>query len=72
VAQCHLHPESKFHNGDSTTRGFTRRRHVPATVTEHIGKEANKWEEQFHLGLDLEVQTDYGLSPKGENATRRP
>jgi hypothetical protein len=72
VAQCHLHFESKFHNGDSTTRGFTRRRHVRATVTEHIGKGANKREEQFHLGLDLEVQTEYGLSPKAENAPWRP
>ena len=36
-----------------------------ATVTEHIGKEANRWEEQLHLGLDLEAQTEYGLSPEG-------
>jgi hypothetical protein len=36
---------------------------VRATVTEHIGKEANRWEEQFHLGLDLEAQTEYGIVP---------
>ncbi len=65
LAQYHLHPESKFHNGDYADRGFTRRRHIRAIVTEYIGKEANRWEEQFHLGLDLEAQTDYGLSPEG-------
>ena len=35
-----------------------------ATVTEHIGKEANRWEEQYYLGLDLDAQTEYGLSPE--------
>lgn len=69
LVQYHLHPESKFHNGDYTDRGFTRRRHVRAMVTEHIGKEANRWEEQFHLGLDLEAQTEYGLSPEGRLRT---
>ncbi len=63
LAQYHLHPESKFHNGDHTDRGFTRRRHIRATITEHIGKEANRWEEQLHLGLDLEAQTEYGSAP---------
>src|SRR5829696_3446967 len=65
LAQYHLHPESKFHNGDYTDRGFTRRRHIRATVTKYIGKEANRWEEQLHLGLDLEAQTEYGLSSEG-------
>jgi len=65
LAQYHLHPESKFHNGDYADRGFTRRRHVRAMVPEYMGKEANRWEEQYHLGLDSEAQTDYGLSPEG-------
>jgi transcriptional regulator with XRE-family HTH domain len=65
LAQYYLHPESKFHNGDYTDRGFTSRRHVRAMVTEYIGKEANRWEEQYHLGLDPQTQTEYGLSPEG-------
>ena len=36
---------------------------ILATVTEYIGKEGNKWEEQFHLGLDLEAQIEYGTAP---------
>ena len=68
LAQYHLHPESKFHNGDYADRGFTRRRHVRAMVTEYIGKEANRWEEQLHLGLDLEAQTEYKLSPEGRES----
>jgi hypothetical protein len=64
LAQYHLHPEAKFHNGDYLDRGVTHRRHIVATAVEHIGKEANRWEEQFYVGLDHEAQTDYGLAPE--------
>ena len=64
LAQYHLHPEAKFHNGDYLDRGVTRRRHIVATAVKHIGKEANRWEEQFHLGRDLEAQTEYGSAPE--------
>ena len=63
LAQYHLHPEAKFHNGDYWDHGVTRKRHIVATAVEHIGREANRWEEQFHLGLDLEAQTEYGIAP---------
>jgi hypothetical protein len=63
LAQYHLHPEAKFHNGDYLGSGVTRRRHIRATAVEHIGKEANRWEEQLYLGLDLEAQTEYGIAP---------
>jgi hypothetical protein len=59
-----LYPEAKFHNGDYLDRGITHRRHIVATAVEHIGKEANRWEEQFYVGLDHEAQTDYGLAPE--------
>jgi transcriptional regulator with XRE-family HTH domain len=53
----------------------TRRRHIHVTAVEHIGKEANRWEEQLYLGLDLGALTEYGLSPEGREralqATRR-
>ena len=61
--QYHLHPEDKFRNGDYSDSGFTIRRHVEATVIEHIGKEANRWEEQFYLGGNAEAQIIYGLTP---------
>jgi hypothetical protein len=64
LAQYHLHPEAKFHNGDYLDCDVTRRRHIRATAVEHIGKEANRWEEQYYLGLDLDAQTEYGTSPK--------
>ena len=63
LAQYHLHSEAKFHNGDYLHCGVTQRRHIRATAVEHIGKEANRWEEQLHLGLDLEAQTEYGTAP---------
>ena len=62
----HLHPESKFQNGDYTDQGFTRRRHIQALATEYIGKDANRWEEQLLLGLDLEAQFEYGIAPDDE------
>jgi hypothetical protein len=42
LAQYHLHPEAKFHNGDYLDRGVTHRRHIVATAVEHIGKEAGQ------------------------------
>jgi transcriptional regulator with XRE-family HTH domain len=64
LAQYHLHPEAKFQGGDYTDRGVTSRRHVVAMAVEHIGKEANRWEEQFYLGVDLDTQTEYGTAPE--------
>jgi len=60
LAQYHLHPESKFLGGGYLERGVTRRRHIVATSVECIGKEANRWEEQAHLGQDETAQIVYG------------
>jgi DNA-binding phage protein len=63
LSDYHLHPESKFLNGDYTDRGPTFRRHVRAVGVRYIGKEANRWEQQFYLGLDPEAQIEYGCAP---------
>jgi transcriptional regulator with XRE-family HTH domain len=63
LAQYHLHREAKFHNCYNLDFGVTQRRHIIATAVEHIGKEANRWEQQFYLGLNLEAQTEYGIAP---------
>ena len=55
LAQYHLRPESKFLNGDYRDRRRTERRHVAATEVNHIGKEANKWEERYFVG-DVEEE----------------
>ena len=65
IALYHLHPESKFHNGDYLERGVTQRRYVHAIAFRNIGKEANEWEEQFYLGFDEDEQIEYGLAPNG-------
>lgn len=57
--QYHLHPETKFQNGDYLDCGFTERRHVLTVGIEHIGKEANRLEEQWFLGADDEAQVSY-------------
>ncbi len=67
MAQYHLHPETKFLNGDYTDKGRTRRRHVIVKSVQHIGKEANKWEEQFVLGYDPDAQIEYGIAPEQKN-----
>ena len=67
LAQYHLRPEAKFLNGDFFDRGRTERRHVVALQILHIGKEANKWEEQYFLGEDEEAEIEYGTS---DGATR--
>jgi len=60
LAQYHLHPETKFLNGDYFDKGKTQRRHIIAKSIQHIGKEPNKWEEQFFIGLDSDAQIEYG------------
>ncbi|MCP9223807.1 hypothetical protein MKP08_13750 [Erythrobacter sp. LQ02-29] len=65
VAQYHLHPESKFLGGGFVDRGTTRRRHNRATGIHHIGKEANELDKQQMLGVDSELNPDYGLAADG-------
>ncbi len=60
LAQYHLHPEAKFHEGDYLDSGVTVRRHIVPMSTHHIGKEANRWEEQYHLGIEEDAQVEYG------------
>ena len=62
LAQYHLHPESKFLGGDYCDRGTTQRRHIRVSGIRHIGKEANAWEQQAMLGLNGELDPDYGLA----------
>jgi hypothetical protein len=63
LAQYHLHPEDKFRNGDYLDRSTTQRRHVFATEIQYIGKESNKWEEQYYLGFDPDEEIHYGAKP---------
>jgi DNA-binding phage protein len=65
LADYHLHPEAKFLNGDYLDRGPTVRRHVHVAGVRYIGKEANRWEEQFYLGYDPETQIEYDMGEGG-------
>lgn len=65
LAQYHLHPETKFLNGDYLDTGKTERRHIVVHSIQYIGKEANKWEEQYILGYDPDSQIEYGTSEEG-------
>jgi hypothetical protein len=67
LAQYHLHPESKFLNGDYLDRGTTIRRHVVVTGIELIGKEANRWEEQEYLGRSEDAEITFG-TPGNRNS----
>jgi hypothetical protein len=67
LAQYHLRPEVKFLNGDFFDRGRTERRHVVALQILHIGKEANKWEEQYFLGPDDEAEIEYGTDQTADD-----
>jgi hypothetical protein len=64
LAQYHLHPEDKFLNGDYLDRGATIRRHVRVTEIEYIGKESNKWEDQYYFGFDPDEEIRYGSKPQ--------
>jgi hypothetical protein len=56
----HDHPEAKFLNGEWVNRGPTMRRHVVARSIRHIGKEANKLDEQMAFGIDDTAQAEFG------------
>ena len=66
LADYHIHPEAKFLNGDRFDRGRTQRQPVRATAIELIGKEANRWEEQFFLGENEDAQISYGMLPSSD------
>jgi transcriptional regulator with XRE-family HTH domain len=70
LAQYHLHPEAKFHGGDFLDAGATERRHIHVAAVEHIGKEANRWEEQLYLGEDPEAQVVYGTTSEDRERLR--
>jgi hypothetical protein len=61
LSDYHIHPESKFENGDRFDTGTTRRRHVRVATVQHIGKEANDWERQAILGFESDSLPTYGV-----------
>lgn len=64
LAQYHLSPEHKFQNGDYLDIGTTKRRFIIPSKIRYIGKESNKWEEQFFLGLNGDHDIEYGANPE--------
>jgi hypothetical protein len=70
LADYHLHPETKFLNGEYVDRGPTVRRHIHVSGVRYIGKEANRWEEQFYLGRDPEAQIEYDGGPEATEQAR--
>jgi len=56
--------ESKFLNGEAFDRGTTEPRHVIASDVHYIGKEADRWEEDFLIGLGFEPMTKFGSHPR--------
>jgi hypothetical protein len=63
LSRYHLHPEAKFWGGDWTEAGTLRRRHVVAAGVQHLGKEADQFEEQLFTGEDDDAEIDYGFTP---------
>lgn len=66
LARYHLHSEAKFSNGSWSDRGVTKRKHVHAIAVEYIGKEANRWEEQFALGEMPDAHIEYDAPSHGQ------
>jgi DNA polymerase family B len=62
LLRYHLRPEAKFRGGNAFDTGKTERRHLRVTSINLIGKEANRWQLQFYLGLDPEAQNEYGVA----------
>jgi hypothetical protein len=71
LCDYHLHPEAKFLNAEPLDQGRTVRQPVRAVGLELIGKEANRWEEQFFLGEDEDAQVIYGQLPASDEFHER-
>ena len=54
-------PRTGSPTGEYLDAGETTRRHVRVAGVEHIGKEANRWEERFFVDDDPDAQVSYGL-----------
>lgn len=68
LADYHLQPENKFRGGERRgNSGPLERRHIIATGSQMIGKEADGWEEQLYVGGD-DAALLYGLSPEARAA----
>ncbi|RYG87541.1 MAG: hypothetical protein EON59_07115 [Alphaproteobacteria bacterium] len=64
LADYHLQPENKFRGGETRgNSGRLERRHIIATGSQMIGKEADGWEEQLYVGED-DAAIVYGLTPE--------
>ena len=62
--------EAKFLNGGPFDRGHTERREVVASSIILIGKEADRWEEEYHLGMRTgEFVLNYGGAPEESTKT---
>jgi transcriptional regulator with XRE-family HTH domain len=55
--------ENKFLNGRPFDSGHTERRHILATSINLIGKEADRMDEEYVLGVRGELAIDYGGDP---------
>jgi hypothetical protein len=55
--------ESKFRNSEAFQRGVTEPRHVIASEVHYIGKEADRWEEDFLIGTGFDPTTQFGRNP---------
>ena len=60
-------PKRSFSMRSRSIAGSTIRQPVRASAIELIGKEANRWEEQFYLGEDENAQIAYGLLPNSDD-----
>jgi hypothetical protein len=61
--------ETKFLNGGAYDTGPTERRHVIGIDLKMIGKEADRWEEEYFLGLGRDMPIEYGSDPLAAEKT---
>ncbi|MFZ2032091.1 MAG: hypothetical protein WAU68_17400 [Vitreimonas sp.] len=58
------HAETKFLGGEAGQSGVLERRHIRVNRIWHIGKEADRWEEDEDFGAEVDSVIQYGLSPE--------
>jgi len=62
-----IRQEAKFENGGPFQRGPTEPRHVLASEVHYIGKEADRWQEDFLVGAGFDPTTQFGRNPNEDS-----
>jgi hypothetical protein len=71
LAQYHLHPRTNSSMAIFSIAELPSGGTFGVTDVEYIGKESNKWEDQYYFGFDEDEEIRYGPKDAARTLTQR-